>query len=71
MSGSTSLVAPLIKLTTTWLDNIMDSVPPGDETGCSLSVIVPRHRSLDNWHSITVVDNHGVVLFLLGCLFSS
>ena len=40
----------------------MDGVPPGDKTGCSLSVIVPCHMSLGNQHSITVIDDHGVVL---------
>ena len=49
----------------------MDGVPLGDVTGCSLSVIAPYHRSLNNWHSITVIDGHSVVLFLLGLLFSS
>ena len=57
------LVAPLTKLTTIWLDNVMDGVPPGDETGCSLSVTVPRHKSLGNQHCITIVINHSVVIF--------
>jgi hypothetical protein len=52
---------PLTKLTTIWLDNIMDGVPPGDVTGCSLSVIVPRHGHSATWHSITVFI--GEVLF--------
>ena len=69
MSGSTSLVNPWLSWPPIWLDNVMDGVPLGDATGCSLSVTVPHHRSLGNWHSITVIDNHGVVLFLLGCLF--
>ena len=55
------LVAPLTELTTTWLDNVVDGVPLGDVTGCSLSVTVPRHRSLGNRHSTTVV--HGGVTF--------
>jgi hypothetical protein len=37
---------PLTKLTTIWLDNVMDGVPPEDVTGCSLSVIVPHHDHL-------------------------
>ena len=50
----------------------MDGVPPEDETGCSLSVIVPHHRSLGNWHSITVVEDHGVVIFFwVVCFFQS
>ena len=55
------LVAPLTKLTTLWLDNIMDSVPLGDVTGCSLSMTVPRHRSLGNRHNTTII--HGGVIF--------
>ena len=43
---------PLTKLTTIWLDNVMNSVPLGDVTGCPLFVIVPRHGHLANWHSI-------------------
>jgi hypothetical protein len=39
----------------------MDGVPLGDETGCSLSVIVPRHGHSATWHSITVFI--GEVLF--------
>ena len=57
------LVAPLTKLTTVWLDNIVDGVPPGDVTSCSLSMTVPCHRSLGNRHCITVVIDHGVVIF--------
>ena len=63
MSSSTSLVAPLTKLTTIWLDNVVDGVPPGDVTGCSLSVTVPHHRSLGNRHSITIIIDNGVVIF--------
>ena len=65
MSGSTSLVAPLTELTTIWLDNVVDGVPLGDVTGCSLSVTVPRHRSLGKQHCITVVIDNGVVIFFL------
>ena len=53
------LVAPLTELTTIWLDNVVDSVPLGDVTGCSLSVTVPRHRSLGNRHCITVIIDNG------------
>ena len=49
-----SCTEPLTKLTTIWLDNIMDGVPPGDVTGCSLSVIVPHHGHLAKRHSNTV-----------------
>jgi hypothetical protein len=45
---STLLAKPLTELTTIWLDNIMDDVPLGDVTGCSLSVIVPCHGHLAN-----------------------
>jgi hypothetical protein len=55
---------PLIELTTIWLDNIMDGVPPGDVTGCSLSVIVPHHGHLAKWHSTTVF-NGGPYFFCL------
>ena len=51
---STSCTKPLTELTTIWLDNVMDGVPPGDVTGCSLSVIVPCHGHLAKWHSTTV-----------------
>jgi hypothetical protein len=37
------LAKPLTELTTIWLDNVIDGVPLGDVTGCSLSVIVPHH----------------------------
>jgi hypothetical protein len=37
------LAKPFTELTTIWLDNVMDNDPPGDETGCSLSVIVSHH----------------------------
>ena len=47
-----TLAKPLTKLTTIWLDNVMNSVPPGDVTSCSLFVIVPRHGHLAIWHSI-------------------
>jgi hypothetical protein len=57
---------PLTKLTTIWLDNIMDGVPPGDVTGCSLSVIVPRHGHSATWHSITMFISE--VLFLFSVL---
>jgi hypothetical protein len=43
---STLLAKPLTELTTIWLDNVMDGVPPGDVIGCSLSVIVPCHGHL-------------------------
>jgi hypothetical protein len=56
-----SFAKPLTELTTIWLDNVMDGVPPGDVTGCSLSVIVPCHGHLATWHSITVFI--GKVLF--------
>ena len=55
------LVAPLTKLTILWLDNVVDGVPPGDVTGCSLSVTVPHHRSLGNRHNTTVI--HSGVIF--------
>jgi hypothetical protein len=58
---SMSFAKPLTKLTTIWLDNVMDGVPPGDVTSCSLSVIVPRHGHSATWHSITVFI--GEVLF--------
>ena len=32
----------------------MDGVPPGDVTGCLLSVIVPHHGHLAKQHSNTV-----------------
>ena len=38
------LVAPLTKMTILWLDNVVDGVPLGDVTSCSLSVTVPRHK---------------------------
>jgi hypothetical protein len=41
----------------------MDSVPPGDVTGCSLSVIVPHHGHLAKQHSTTVF-NGGPYFFL-------
>jgi hypothetical protein len=63
---STLLAKPLTELTTIWLYNIMDGVPPGDVTGCSLSVIVPCHGHLATWHSITVFI--GDVFFLFLCL---
>jgi hypothetical protein len=59
-----SFAKPLTELTNIWLDNIMDGVPPGDVTGCSLSVIVPCHGHSQTWHSITVFI--GEVLF---CFF--
>ena len=55
------LVAPLTELAILWLDNVVDGVPPGDVTGCSLSVTVPRHRSLGNQHNTTII--HGGVIF--------
>jgi hypothetical protein len=61
-----SFSKPLTELTTIWLDNVMDSVPPGDVTGCSLSVIVPHHGHLAEWHSITMFI--GEVLFLYSVL---
>jgi hypothetical protein len=42
----------------------MNGVPPGDETGCSPFVIVPRHGHSATWHSITFI---GEVLFLFLC----
>ena len=45
---------PLTKLTTIWLDNVMNGVPPGDVTGCPLFVIVPCHGHLEIRHSIIV-----------------
>jgi hypothetical protein len=46
------------------LDNVMNGVPPGDVTGCSLFVIVPRHGHSATRHSITFI---GEVLFLFLC----
>jgi hypothetical protein len=63
---STLPAKPLTELTTIWLDNVMDSVPLGDVTGCSLSMIVPHHGHLATWHSITVFISE--VLFLFLCL---
>ena len=63
---STLLAKPLTELTTIWLDNVMDGVPPGDVTGCSLSVIVPCHGHSATWHSITVFI--GEVSFLFSVL---
>jgi hypothetical protein len=57
---------PLTELTTVWLDNVMDSAPPGDVTGCLLSVMVPCHGHSATWHSITVFI--GEVLFLFSVL---
>jgi hypothetical protein len=62
---STLFTKPLTELTTIWLDNVMDGVPPGDVTGCSLSVIVPRHGRSASWHSITVFI--GEVFFCFLC----
>jgi hypothetical protein len=45
---STLFAKPLTELTTIWLDNVMDGVPLENVTGCSLSVIVPRHGHLAN-----------------------
>jgi hypothetical protein len=56
-----SFAKPLTELTTIWLDNVTNGVPPGDETGCSLFVIVPRHGRSATWHSITFI---GEVPFL-------
>jgi hypothetical protein len=53
---------PLTELTTIWLDNVLNDVPPGDVTGCSLFEIVPRHGRSATWHSITMII--GDVLFL-------
>ena len=50
---------PLTKLTTIWLDNVMNGVPPGDVTGCPLFVIVPRHGHL----AIGIVSLTDEVLF--------
>jgi hypothetical protein len=61
-----SFAKPLSELTTIWLDNVMDSVPLGDVTSCSLSVIVPLHGHSATWHSITVFI--GEVLFLFSVL---
>jgi hypothetical protein len=61
-----SFAKPLTELTTIWLDNIMNGVPPGDVTGCSLSVIVPCHGHSATWHSITVFI--GEVLFCFSVL---
>jgi hypothetical protein len=63
---STLLAKPLTELTTIWLDNVMDGVPPGDVTGCSPSVIVPCHGCSAIWHSITMFI--GEVLFLFFCV---
>jgi hypothetical protein len=52
---------PLTELTTIWLDNVMNGVPPGDVTGCSPFVIVPLHGHSATWHSITFI---GEVPFL-------
>ena len=59
---STSFAKPLTKLTTIWLDNVMNGVPPADVTSCSLFVIVPHHGHLAIWHSIIVFIDE--VLFL-------
>jgi hypothetical protein len=61
-----SFAEPLTELTTIWLDNVMDAVPLEDVTGCSLSVIVPRHGHLATWHSITMFI--GEVLFCFSVL---
>ena len=53
---------PLTKLTTIWLDNVMNGVPLGDVTGCSLFMIVLCHGHLAIWHSIIVFIDE--VLFL-------
>jgi hypothetical protein len=60
---------PLTELTTIWLDNVMDGVSPRDVTGCSLSVIVPRHGHLATWHSITVFIGEVIFLFLCSRFF--
>jgi hypothetical protein len=59
-----SFAKPLTELTTIWLDNIINGVPPGDVTGCSPFVIVPCHGHSATWHSITFI---GEVLFLFLC----
>jgi hypothetical protein len=61
---------PLTELTTIWLDNIIDGVPPGDVTGCSLSVIVPHHGHSATWHSITVFISEVLFLFSVLEVFS-
>jgi hypothetical protein len=61
-----SFAKPVTELITIWLDNVMDSVLPGDVTGCSLSVIVPHHGHLATWDSITVFISE--VLFLFSVL---
>jgi hypothetical protein len=59
-----SFARPLTELTTIWLDNVMNGVSPGDVTGCSPFVIVPRHGRLATWHSITFI---GEVCFFFLC----
>jgi hypothetical protein len=61
---------PLTKLTTIWLDNIMDGVPPEDVTSCSLSVIVPCHGHLAKQHSTTMFIS-GVYFFFCAQGFTS
>jgi hypothetical protein len=65
------LAKPLTELTTIWLDNVMDGVPPGDVTSCSLSVIVPRHGHSATWHSITVFIGEVLFLFSVSEVFLS
>ena len=60
---SISFAKPLIKLTTIWLDNIMNGVPLGDVTSCSLFVMVPHHGHLAIWHSIIVFIDEVLFLF--------
>jgi hypothetical protein len=66
-----SFAKPLTELTTIWLDNVMDGVPQGDVTNCSLSVIVPCHGHLATWHSVTVFIGEVLFLFLCSRFFLS
>jgi hypothetical protein len=66
---STLLAKPLTELTIIWLDNVMDGVSPGDVTGCSLSVIVPRHGHSTTWHSITMFIGEVFFIFCVEAFF--
>jgi hypothetical protein len=59
-----SFAKPLTELTTIWLDNITNGVPPGDVTSCSPFVIVSCHGRSATWHSITLI---GEVFFFFLC----
>jgi hypothetical protein len=65
MSTACCVLGPLTKLTIIWLDNVTDSVPLRDVTGCSLSVIVPYHGYLAKQHSTTMFI--GGVYFIFLC----